>query len=123
MKRLSQKLACVLALVGSFSGGIIFAQQIRSQPLEPPPIATANPQAVEVLRVWAAPGVSQQLTLRSVWKDPAAWGLLLVDVARHVSRAYAVDGRDEKEVLARIRAGFDAEWEKPADVPQTRKLR
>lgn len=107
-----------MALAASFSAGIIFAQQNFSQPLEPPPIA-ANPKSIEVLRVWAVPGAPQQVTLRPAWKDPAAWGLLLVDIARHASRAYAADGQDEKKVLARIRAGFDAEWGNPTDVPKT----
>jgi hypothetical protein len=51
--------------------------------LEVPPIANSNSQAMEVLRVWAAPGQPQQLTLRTTWKDAGAWGLLLADVARH----------------------------------------
>ena len=105
-----------------FSAGVISAQQ-RSQSLEPPPLAVSNPRAVEVLRVWAAPGSPQQVTLRTTWKDSAAWGLLLVDVARHASRAYAADGQDPKVVLARIRAAFDAEWSAPTDVPKTIKPR
>jgi len=55
--------------------------------LEPPPIANTNSQEVEVLRVWAAPGQPQQLTLRTTWKDPGAWGLLLADIARHAANA------------------------------------
>jgi hypothetical protein len=119
MKPSFRIIVSLIMLIGSFSGGIIFAQQ-RPQALNPPPMA-AKPDAIEILRVWAAPGVPQQLVLQTVWKDPAAWGLLLVDVARHVSRAYAADGQDEKKVLARIRAGFDAEWGNPTDVPKTLK--
>jgi hypothetical protein len=58
------------------------------QELEPPPIAKSNPQAVEVLRVWAVPGQPQQLTLKITGKDAGAWGLLLADVARHAAKAY-----------------------------------
>lgn len=123
MKRAARIAICLVALGASFAAGIIYAQQSRSQPLDPPAIAASNPDAIEVLRVWAAPGAPQQLTLRRVWKDPAAWGLLLVDVARHVSRAYAADGSDERAVLARIRSGFDAEWGNPTDVPQILKPR
>ena len=123
MRRSFKIVACVLALGTSFLVGIIFAQQTRSEPLDPPPIATSRPDAVEVLRVWAAPGAPQQLTLRPVWKDSAAWGLVLVDIARHVSRAYATEGQDEKAVLARIKAGFDAEWGNPTDASQTLKPR
>lgn len=66
--------------------------------LEPPPIASSNSQAVEILRVWAAPGQPQQLTLRTTWKDAGAWGLLLADVARHAAN----EGQNSAEVLARI---------------------
>ena len=55
--------------------------------LEPPPIANTNSQAVEVLRVWAAPGHPQQLKLKTTWKDAGAWGLLLADIARHAANA------------------------------------
>ncbi len=83
--------------------------------LEPPPIAQANSNAVEVLRVWAAPGSPQQLTLRTTWQDAGAWGLMLVDIARHAAQAYANEGQDPEVVLARIRELFDAEWSQPTD--------
>ncbi len=52
------------------------------------------------------------------WSDPAAWGILLVDIARHVAIAYqGADGRDANVVLARVKAGFDAEWTCPTDSP------
>lgn len=85
--------------------------------LEPPPIAD-HVEATEVLRVWAAPGSPQQLTLRTTWQDAGAWGLLLVDVARHAAAAYASEGKDPKVVLTRIRELFDAEWGNPTDEPK-----
>ena len=84
---------------------------------DPPPIAREDADAVEVLRAWAAPGQPQQVCLRTTWKNPAAWGLLLVDVARHAARAYANEGHDPVAVLARIREAFDAEWSDPTDSP------
>lgn len=37
--------------------------------------------------------------------------IVLVDLARHVSRAYEQSGtHDSSEALSRIRAGFEAEW-------------
>ena len=92
----------------------------RKQPqaLEWPPIATSNPEAVEILRVWAARGFGQQITLRICWTDPAAWGLLLVDIARHASQAYQREGHDPKYVLARIREAFDAEWSSPTSAAE-----
>jgi hypothetical protein len=85
--------------------------------LEVPPIASSNSQAVEVLRVWAAPGQPQQLTLRTTWKDAGAWGLLLADVARHAANAYADEGQNRTEVLDKIRQLLDAEFSRPTDRP------
>jgi hypothetical protein len=84
--------------------------------LEPPPMAS-NPHAVEVLRVWATPGQPQQLTLRTTWKDAGAWGLLLADIARHAAKAYAAEGHDAAEVLARIRQLMNREFSQPTDEP------
>jgi len=50
--------------------------------------------------------------------DPAAWGLVLVELARKVSVAYSEQrGLDRQQVLDRIRAAFDAEWDDPIDLP------
>lgn len=84
--------------------------------LSPPPVANAA-GAVEVLRVWAAPGGAQQVVLRTTWKDPGGWGLLLVDAARHAARAYADEGMSEAEALERILQLFRAEIESPTDRP------
>ncbi len=59
-----------------------------------------------------------QLTLRTNWKDPAAWGLTLVDVARHAANAYEKEGRDRDVTLKRIREAFDAEWFNPTNTPK-----
>jgi hypothetical protein len=85
--------------------------------LEVPPIANSNSQAVEVLRVWAAPGQPHQLTLRITWKDAGAWGLLLADVARHAANAYANEGQNRAEVLGKIRQLLEAEFSRPTDNP------
>lgn len=97
---------------------LMFGRRKHIQDLEPPPIASTNPEAVELLRVWAAPGRPQQLTLRTTWKDPGAWGLLLADIARHAAQAYAREGQETAEVLRRIRELFDAEWSSPTDDPK-----
>ncbi len=97
----------------------MFGNTPKGKALEPPPVALADATAVEVLRVWAAPGSPQQLTLRTTWKDAGAWGLMLVDIARHAAKAYASEGQDPKIVLARIRELFDAEWDNPTDEAQT----
>jgi hypothetical protein len=97
----------------------MFGKRDSRNTLGVPPMAKKNPQAVEILRVWAAPDNPQELTLRPVWQDPAAWGLLLVDVARHAAKAYAAQGRmGEQEVLARIKELWDLEWTNPTDTPR-----
>jgi hypothetical protein len=86
-----------------------------------PPTASAARQAVEIARVWIVDG-RQHVTLNAkAWKDPAAWGLLLVDLAKHLANAYEqVDGRDADVTLARIKEGFDAEWLHATDEPSGR---
>jgi hypothetical protein len=95
----------------------MFGKRENKNFLAVPPGAVENLAAVEVLRVWAAPGSPQQLTLRTTWKDPGAWGLLLVDVARHVAHAYEAEGRSPNDVLRRIRELWDAEWMSPTNNP------
>ncbi len=96
----------------------MFGRKKNQNELDTPPLAGENPEAVELLRVWAAPGAPQQLVLNTVWNDPAYWGLLLVDIARHAAQAYERQGQDPSDTLDRIREGFDAEWEFPTDDPE-----
>ena len=96
----------------------MFGKRPNQNALEAPPMAQSNLAAIEILRVWAAGEGPQQLVLRTNWKDPGAWGLVLVDIARHVAQAYATEGQDPAVALARIRQLFDAEWSAPTDEPQ-----
>lgn len=83
--------------------------------LTPPQAANAD-DAMEIVRVSVANG-GQHFALRpDIWNDPAAWGLMLVDLARHVASAYEPDAREA--ILARIKAGFDMEWSHPTDSPR-----
>jgi len=77
--------------------------------LAEPPIARLNPQAVEVLRVWAAPGKPRVITFRTTWQDAGTWGLVLADVAKFASKASAQEGRGPKAVLVGMRERFNAE--------------
>src|ERR1051325_10216824 len=77
--------------------------------------AKEDPNSFELIRIWIA-NKGQHVALRNVWKDPAAWGLMLCDLARHVANAYQQEeGRDPGETLLRIKAGFDAEFVSPTD--------
>ena len=96
----------------------MFNKKPNGNSLDSPPVAETNTQAAEVIRVWAAPGSPVQITLRTTWNDAGAWGLMLADVARHASKAYAKEGHDPVVILARIRAMFEAEMETPTDEPK-----
>jgi len=85
-------------------------------PLPPPPEVAGDPVAVEIARVWITSEGQRASLAGGLWDDPAAWGLMLVDLARQVADAFARDqGADPAAALARIREGFDAEWDHPTD--------
>lgn len=85
-----------------------------SESLPIPEVAQADGNAVELVRVWAASGKLHTSIATNVWKDPAAWGIMLVDLAKHAARAYErAEGADYEQTLARIKAGSDAEWRSP----------
>ncbi len=68
--------------------------------------------------MWAAGGAQHVTFATGLWRDPATWGLVLADLARHLARAYEqTQGMSPNDVLQRIRAGFEAEWEHPTDEP------
>ncbi len=85
--------------------------------LQIPPTAKDDPNAVEIARIWAAHG-QQHVHLRTgLFPDAGSWGIMLVDLARHIANAYEQDGRgDYFEVLARIREIFEVEWDSPTDI-------
>ena len=83
-----------------------------------PEAAKNDPKSFELLRVWVA-NKSQHVSLRvGIWDDPAAWGIMLADLARHVVNAYNQDAaRDPVETLQRIKAALDVELASPTDNP------
>ncbi len=53
-----------------------------NQQLSIPEAARKDPESIELLRVWLA-GEEQHVSIRvGVWDDPAAWGVMLPDLAR-----------------------------------------
>ena len=79
-----------------------------------PPGVHSDPKARELVRVWAAHGEQHVSIAADAWDDPATWGIMLVDLARHVANYYASErGMDPDAVLSRIRTLFDAEWDSP----------
>ena len=81
-----------------------------------PDAAKRDSKSFELLRVWIAEN-NQHVSLRAgVWEDPAAWGIMLADLAGHVANTYEQsEGRNRAETLQRIKAGFDAEMSSPTD--------
>lgn len=93
----------------------------QAKSLNPPYQVAADSQAFEILRLWAGTdGVL--VTLNTAWKDPAAWGIALADIARHVANAYELEGAGQREQIAsRVRQAFLAEWDEPtSDVEPTK---
>ncbi len=79
-----------------------------------PPTA-AEKGGIEVLRAGVVDG-ALNVMLRRAFNDPRAWGILLADVARQVSRIYAEEkNEDEAQMLTSIRAAFTAEINAPAN--------
>jgi len=80
-------------------------------------------QSSEVLRAWVV-GNGLQVSLQRGFEQPHTWGILLVDVARHVSRMYADQGvMSEAEALTAIKLLFDAEWNNMTDPGTTGRAR
>lgn len=78
-----------------------------------PALAARDPRSFELLRVWIAEG-SQAITLQpGIWQDPAAWGVMLADLARNIVivHAEADPDLDTEAFLAAMLEGFDTEIE------------
>lgn len=72
-------------------------------------------RSMEMARMWVADGRQVVVFSPNLWSDPGNWGIMLVDMARHLSKQYAHAGHSEEDVLARIRSAFDAEWNNPTE--------
>jgi len=89
----------------------------REQPL--PPDVMGRDDATEVLRAFVVDG-GLSIAFARAFEEPDMWGLLLVDVARHASRAYARESAySEEEALRRIIDMFEAEIARPTDMGRT----
>lgn len=84
-----------------------------ARPLPVPELAQTDSNAIELVRVWAAAGQQHVSIATNVWENPAAWGIMLVDLAKHIAKSY--EGADENDVLQLIKQGIDAEWSAPTE--------
>jgi len=87
--------------------------------LDIPPGARSDKQASELLRAWAAHGGLQCSMNGDAWQgeqNTIGWGILLSDIARHVSNAlHERRGLDQAETLAQIQKVFNSELDSPTE--------
>jgi hypothetical protein len=89
----------------------------KEQPV--PPDAIGRDDAVEVLRAFVIDG-GLSISFTRAFDDPAMWGMLLVDIARHAARVFGKEGVcSEAEALQSIYAMFEAELGSPTDLGTT----
>jgi hypothetical protein len=87
----------------------------KSNELPIPEVVNDSADALEMARIWIVDG-NQIVTLSPrLWTDPGAWGLMLVDLANHVAKAYEARGLNRSEALAAIQNAMHAEWSNPTD--------
>jgi Domain of unknown function (DUF5076) len=73
----------------------------------------------EVLRAAIVDG-GVSVALRRSFDEPFTWGILLVDLARHAARIYALEtDMSEDEAFAAIRDAMEAELDRPTAVCST----
>ena len=93
----------------------------KPEELSVPPDAL-DKGGVEILRAFIVDG-AVSVAMQRAFDEPFTWGILLVDLARHASRIYALETKmSEEEVLEAIRAGIDAEFDRPTDLGSTKAV-
>jgi hypothetical protein len=91
----------------------------KSAELAVPFAAHESKAATEVLRAWIVDN-GLHVSLQRGFDDPAVWGVLLTDVARHVARVFETEKIcTQDEALEKIKAMIDAEWDGPTDAGTT----
>jgi len=80
-----------------------------------PPAVAQDPLAREIVRLWDMGSGAHEFVLNpGLFGDTTHWGVMLVDLARHVANAYVEMGQmDEAAALARIKQSFEQEWRSP----------
>jgi hypothetical protein len=75
--------------------------------------------AAELIRAWVTASGDVHVTIKTdVWRDPAAYGIVLADLARHIANGFhQSQGKDVAEALRRVVEGFSAEIGSPTDTP------
>lgn len=90
------------------------------KPLEPPDGIESDPNATEMLRLWAANSklnVSINIGIyeQKGYDEAKAWGIIMSDFARHVAKAISQrNQKNEEQEMAKIRDSFLAEINMPS---------
>ena len=93
----------------------------KFEALSVPPDALAK-GGHEVLRASIVDG-GVSVALRRSFDEPFTWGVLLIDLARHAARIYALEtGMTEDEAFAEIRDGIESELSRPTDPGSTQAM-
>ena len=86
------------------------------KPLMLPPAAETDDNAIEMLRAWIADGGIHCVLNAGHWHngsdidEPHAWGIMLADIANHISNAMEdVAGFDRRESLKMVTESFNTE--------------
>src|SRR3979409_608101 len=89
-----------------------------------PPPSVHDKDANEVMGGAVHDG-SLHFALRRAFNDPGVWGLVFVDAARHVARAFAYEKMcTEDEAVERMRIAFEkANREPPEGSAQTTEIK
>jgi Domain of unknown function (DUF5076) len=92
---------------------------IQNGQLPIPGLAISDAKSVELIRVWIA-GQGLQSSLRiGAWEhtptidERKAWGIVLADAVKHIADALTRQNKDKVETVAKIRASFLAELDRP----------
>lgn len=84
--------------------------------------AHESKEASELLRAWIVDN-GLHVSLQRGFDDPAVWGVLLTDVARHVARIYETEGVcSQDHALDQIKAMLDSEWDGSTDAGTTQAI-
>ena len=74
--------------------------------LTPPESVTADPEAIEILRMWWSKG-EPVMSIKPAFNDPLQFGQLPFYAAKHMAHGYAVrHGHDERQAYQRILQGL-----------------
>lgn len=75
--------------------------------LEIPKSAQSDPAATECIRAWIAHETLHVSLLPEIFEDPAAWGIVLADIARHLANSFhGTGGADPRDTYRQIAEAF-----------------